>query len=182
MNRRLRETALEVPIFDSDELSRIVDSIRDSGINFVAIDFDKTFVSIHTFGNWPGTAADLAMKARPFFKEFIPLSMKHGLCIAIVTFSSQVKLIQQVIHTLFPELSAFIPVRGRDLSWAYKGEGSKEAKQMHMASAAEELNWTTLLIDDDMNNIFIALKNRVRAVYCDPEQNRNMIDDLLSIE
>ena len=140
MNRRLRETALEVPIFDSDELSRIVDSIRDSGINFVAIDFDKTFVSIHTFGNWPGTAADLAMKARPFFKEFIPLSMKHGLCIAIVTFSSQVKLIQQVIHTLFPELSAFIPVRGRDLSWAYKGEGSKEAKQMHMASAAEELN------------------------------------------
>ena len=41
---------------------------------------------------------------------------------------------------------------------------------------------TTLLIDDDMNNIMIALKNNVRAVFCDPERNRNMIEDLLVFE
>jgi hypothetical protein len=179
--------------FEEVELIKIVDSLLASGINFLAIDFDKTFVSIHTYANWPGSAVELSYKVRPIFKVLVPLAMSKGIAVAIVTFSSQVKLIHQVIHTLFPHLSSFIPVRGRDLSWDYKGEGSKEGKQKHMASAAEELNClstiatgitrtTTLLIDDDMNNVVIALKNKVRAVYCDPECNRNMIDDLLCVE
>jgi hypothetical protein len=203
--------AADVPDYDSEELHRCVSAIERSGVNFVAIDFDLTLISIHTFGKWAGNAIDLSTKVRGFFLEFIPLVMSRGISVAIVTFSGEVKLIQQVIHTLFPDLAAMIPVRGKDLSWDYQGMGAKDGKQKHMASAAEELNnmysennapqnlmctvsggagggglsitrATTLLIDDDLNNIMIALKNQLRAVMCDPERNRNMIEDLLAFE
>lgn len=192
MNRSHRETEKNAadPGFDDAELIKIVDSMSARAINFLAVDFDKTFVSIHTYGTWPGSAADLAQKVRPFFKLFIPLVMSRNISVAIVTFSSQVKLIQQVIHHLFPDLADFIPVRGCDRTWDYKGKGSCEGKQKHMASAAEELSQgitgitraTTLLIDDDLSNVCIALKNRVRAVHCDPDMPRNMIDDLLCVQ
>jgi len=198
-----------MPDYDSDELHRCVDAVERSGVNFVAIDFDNTLISIHTSGKWVGNAADLSAKVRGFFLEFVPLIMSRGISVAIVTFSGEVKLIQQVVHALFPDLAAMIPVRGKDLSWDYQGKGAKDGKQRHMASAAEELNnmhsennnpqnhmcaapgaakggsitrATTLLIDDDMNNIMIALSNQVRAVFCDPERNRNMIEDLLIFE
>jgi len=201
-----------MPDYDSDELHRCVEAVERSGINFVAIDFDKTLISIHTSGKWVGNAADLSTKVRGFFLEFVPLIMSRGISVAIVTFSGEVKLIQQVIHTLFPDLAAMIPVRGKDLSWDYQGKGAKDGKQRHMASAAEELNEmhnensnpcnmmctvngaveaakersitraTTLLIDDDINNIMVALNNKVRAVFCDPERTRNMIEDLLVFE
>jgi hypothetical protein len=164
--------------FKEEELIKIVDQMLVSGINFLAIDFDKTFVSIHTHGNWPGSSSALSRKARPIFKVLIPLAMSKGIAVAIVTFSSQVRLIQQVIHDLFPELSSYIPVRGRDLSWDYKGDGCKEGKQMHMASAAEELNSnssitsgitrvSTLLIDDDINNVSSArFRAHVHSCVC----------------
>ncbi len=198
----------ETPDYSAAELHGCVNAIQRSGINFVAIDFDKTLICIHTSGKWSGNATELSTKVRKFFREFVPLLMSRGICVAIVTFSGEVKLIQQVMHTIFPALASMIPVRGRDLSWDYQGKGCKDGKQHYMASAAEELNnmynenivpneaygtrlgtgftkitrATTMLIDDDMNNICIALKNKVRAVFCDPERTRNMIDDLLVLE
>jgi hypothetical protein len=237
------------PEYQSEELHRMVHVIRSIGLNFVAIDFDKTLVSIHTFGTWPGNAPDLSTKVRPFFLEFIPLLMGSNVSVGIVTFPGQVKLIQQVIQIVFPDLASNIPVRGHDQSWAYHGEGSAEGKQKHMASAAEDINnsygsasffdenhpmdinagvgvpvsvaprrdrdstgalhfhgasaaqesgmhayghraaigrvpitrASTLLIDDDLNNILAALNNGVRAVFCDPDRTRNMMDDLLSL-
>jgi hypothetical protein len=54
-----------------------------------------------------------------------------------------------------------------------------DGKQKNMASAAEELSTlnpsreitrgSTLLIDDDVNNIKIALQHGVRAVYFNPD-------------
>ena len=41
---------------------------------------------------------------------------------------------------------------------------------------------TTLLLDDDMNNVCIALKNRVRAVVFNPDRQRDVVDDLLVLE
>ena len=119
----------DVPDYDSDELHRCVQAIERSGVNFVAIDFDKTLISIHTSGKWAGSAIDLSLKVRGFFLEFIPLLMSRGISVAIVTFSGEVKLIQQVMHNLFPDLAAMIPVRGKDLSWDYQGKGAKEGKQ-----------------------------------------------------
>ncbi len=60
---------------------------------------------------------------------------------------------------------------------AYTGSGSTKGKQAHMASAANEIahndqisvtRRSTLLIDDDLNNIQAALRNAVPAVHLNP--------------
>ena len=56
----------------------------------------------------------------------------------VVTFSSQVKLIREVLAAVFPsEISAGIVLRGSDRSWQYEGCGSTRGKQAHIASANE---------------------------------------------
>jgi len=41
---------------------------------------------------------------------------------------------------------------------------------------------TTLLLDDDMDNVCIALKNKVRAVVFNPDRQSDVVDDLLVLE
>jgi hypothetical protein len=74
--------------FTESELHDILQAIQSTGINFLAVDFDKTFVSIHTYGNWPGSAADLSNKVRPFFKLFIPMAMNAGISVAVYFLAS----------------------------------------------------------------------------------------------
>ncbi|CAN0496678.1 unnamed protein product [Ectocarpus sp. 8 AP-2014] len=59
-----------------------------------------------------------------------------------------------------------------------------------MASAAEELTQThaasitrasTLLVDDDVNNVNIALSEGVNSVWCNPKDPTSMITELLSL-
>jgi hypothetical protein len=73
--------------------------------------------------------------------------------------------------------SSKIIIRARDGSWG--SGGTKDGKQKYLASAAEELERahqititrnTTLLIDDDQQNIEIALSRGVRALWFIPEE------------
>lgn len=153
-----------------------------------------TLISEHTSGKWEGSSRDLAGKIRPFFRVFIPLCLANGIRVAIVTFSEQTQLISDLLHLVFPDQADLIPVRGEDSSWGYRGGGCHEGKQKHMASAAEELivsnassglkitRATTLLVDDDLKNVFVAIDDGTRAVLCDPTNVRKMIDDLLVME
>ena len=69
------------------------------------------------------------------------------------------------------------------------GSGSSSTTQLPLGNYNDNTNTnttiitraTTLLLDDDVNNICIALKNSTRAIHCDPDKNRNMIDDLLAV-
>ena len=81
-----------------------------------------------------------------------------------------------------------IPIRGEDKTWEYVGKGSKEGKQRHMASAAQELverhgvmitRSSTILLDDDPQNIKIALDNQVKAVRLNPKNPDVFPFDLL---
>jgi len=119
----------EEEIASSETFHRMIDRVKQSGVNFLAVDFDSTLISIHTYGNYPGSAADLSSYIRPFFKRFIPMAIQNGIKVAIVTFSPQTKLIQSVLQQVFPEYSAVIPIRGRDLTWDYQGRGSIEGKR-----------------------------------------------------
>ena len=160
--------------------SNIVESLVGCGINFLAIDFDLTLITEHTLGRWCGTIPDLAETVRPLFRVLVPMAMDRDISVAIVTFSPQVPVVLGVIRTVFPDYESRILIRGNDKSWEYTGNGAREGKQSHMASAAEELassspglvitRNSTLLIDDDVNNIRIALANRVRAVRLLPDQ------------
>lgn len=54
-----------------------------------------------------------------------------------------------------------------------------------VSNASKITRATTLLIDDDINNVFAALRNKVRAILCSPQYDnpeRQLIDDLLRIE
>lgn len=153
-----------------------------------------TLISEHTSGKWEGSPNDLAFKVRPFFLVFIPLCLANSIRVAIVTFSPQVKLITDLLHQVFGDQAELIPVRGEDCSWGYRGGGCCEGKQKHIASAAEELvvsnalsglkitRASTLLIDDDLKNVFVALDAGTRAVLCDPANIRKMTEDLLVME
>ena len=125
---------------------------------------------------------------RPLFQNLVHSVFDAKIKVVIVTFSSQVRLIEKVLEIIFPEFSDLIPIRGRDYSWSYEGAGSKDGKQDHMASAVQELEArfpdvdiskkTTLLIDDDMNNIKIALREGVRAVWLNPKNSIRLFHDL----
>jgi len=70
----------------SDQVQRL----KDSGIKLVAIDFDNTFLSIHTEGTWRLAAAQLRHYIRPVFKSFVPALLSAGIVVGMVTFSPQV--------------------------------------------------------------------------------------------
>ena len=183
-----------------------VQAIKRVGINFLAIDFDKTLVDYHTQGKWTQSAEILGTKVRPFFKMLVPMAISNGVHVAIVTKSPQTKLIQAVLDNQFPDYSSYIPVRGHpslgDFVWEYQGGGSRAGKQTHMASAAEELNQlhyssrrgvgrdndtiitrkTTLLIDDDYSNITGALNSQVRALFWIPGNLKVMVEEIMALQ
>lgn len=120
----------------------------------------------------------------PFFRKLIPNVMSRGIFVGVVTFSGQIELIQNVLQIAFPEYYQRIPIKGSEMS-------QSNGKIPHMASVAEVLNRdygvastraTTLLIDDDWNNIELALCNKVLAVHCNPNDISSTISNLLRIE
>ena len=76
-------------------------------------------------------------------------------------------------------------------SRSYVGSGSTSGKQAHMASAVEELSrimpshvitrGTTLLIDDDANNIKVALAEGVRAIWLNPKNSDKLLQNVTEL-
>lgn len=169
-------------------VAAVVDHLLKIDIKFVAIDFDLTF--INTKCEATSDLTKLSLHVRPFFLEFVPLALQSNLLVAIVTFSRHVDLIAALLRYVFDaSIAERVAIRGNDGSWEYHGRGSREGKQQHMASAAEYLSKLsgvnvyrchTVLIDDDMDNVVIALDNQVRAVLCDPRNPKKFVQDLLS--
>jgi hypothetical protein len=187
------------------EFAKAVARLKEVNVNFLAIDFDWTLVGVHTGGRWRGTTDELAAHVRDEFRDLFHEAMGQGVRIALVTFSPQQDLIRGVLESFVNEHSdgdahtagtrPKIPIRGGDvrsgdLTWEYKGDGSREGKHAHIASAVEELEQegnieiaksTTLLIDDDIRNIKIALEDGVRAVWFNPNRPKDLLRDLLRL-
>ena len=160
-------------------------------VNFLAIDFDQTIIDIHTGGKWNGTGAELATHIRPQFLHFLRAAADASLHMAVVTFTPQVGFVQEVLRAHFPTFADQIIIRGRDGSWHYEGRGSRGGKQQFMASAVEELmhrhpdvefgRQTTVLIDDDINDVKIALMDGHRAVWLNPQKPERLFADIADI-
>lgn len=172
-----------------NEFAKAVARLKEVNVNFLAVDFDQTLVDVHTGGVWKGTTAELSDHVREEFRDLFHEALDQGIRIAIVTFSSQRDLIREVLQSFLEDAEAAkkIPIRGNDRSWDYTGSGSREGKQAHIASAVEELEQdgkieiaksTTLLLDDDIRNIKIALEDGVRAVWFNPQKPENLIREL----
>jgi hypothetical protein len=157
-------------------------------INLLAIDFDLTMIDVHTGGRYAGTADELAKHVRSEMRQLLHACVEHGIHIAIVTFSGQTEHVRGVIeHVVGMEQAARIPIRGRDRTWSYRGQGMKDGKQPYIASAVEELESkgnveitrnTTLLIDDDQENVRKALQDGTRAIWFNPSKPWHLFRDM----
>jgi len=79
----------------------IVLGLQRKNIKLIAIDFDNTFLSIHTNGYYQGTVDDLVEYIRTTFfyliQEILDSSaFGHTLHVCIVSFSSQEQLIKKI--------------------------------------------------------------------------------------
>lgn len=95
--------------FSDAECVAIADGLVRFGIQCLALDFDQTLVGVHTHGEFDGCSADLAASVRPFFRALVPLCASRGIVVAVVTFSSQVVLIADVLHRCFPDITVLTP-------------------------------------------------------------------------
>jgi hypothetical protein len=174
----------------STGINQAITKLKEVGVNFLALDFDRTILDIHTGGRWNGSLDELYPHVRPVFAHLIEAAVQDDeLHVAVVTFTRQIPLVRGILDQIVgPEASQLIPIRGGDRSWKYTGGGSTQGKQPHMASAVEELEShnaglqitrnTTLLIDDDQQNIRIALTNGVRAVWLNPEKPHLLLQNI----
>ena len=94
---------VDIHIIDMDATALIVESFHASKWKLLCLDFDATLISIHTNGNWnEESVADLVQYVRPLFKQLIPaILQRKTIAIAVVTFSSQLHLIQRVLEACF---------------------------------------------------------------------------------
>jgi hypothetical protein len=186
--KAMSTAAVSLP--QSTGINQAITKLKELGINFLALDFDRTILDIHTGGRWNGSLEELYPHVRPVFAHLIEAAVQDDeINVAVVTFTRQIQLVRGVLDQIVgPEASQNIPIRGGDRSWKYTGGGSLQGKQPHMASAVEELESnimglqitrnTTLLIDDDPQNIRIALTNGVRAVWLNPEKPHLLLQNI----
>ncbi|OQR93912.1 ATP-binding Cassette (ABC) superfamily [Achlya hypogyna] len=133
----------EHDVDDVEAAARLADEtvamLVQIGCRLVCIDFDATFVKVHTNGEWPHTAAELVPHVRAYFRILCPLlTEKTQLTVAVVTFSPQLELIQEVLRLCFePSVANRIIVRCNDTSWCVlRSEAEKftgiEAQHLHL--------------------------------------------------
>jgi hypothetical protein len=185
------------PSVDQEEAQALeaAAALRSAGAKLVCIDFDATFVRVHTGGTWTRSAAELRTHVRRFFLLLVPLLCEDHINVAIVTFSPQVQLIRDVLRLSFAAgVVEQLVVRGDDRSWTlthtqttsfaplWQTDGrhlDRKFKLPFMISAALEVqrrggqvvrNRDTVLVDDDAVNIRVANDSGVVGVYFDPEE------------
>jgi hypothetical protein len=59
----------------------IVNGLKNWDVNFIGLDFDRTFVSCHTDGDdgrFTGTSDELYRYVRPVFELLVPMAMDMG--------------------------------------------------------------------------------------------------------
>jgi hypothetical protein len=130
--------------FDGDSstqaVTEAVQHLRSIGVNFVALDFDRTILQVHTGGLWRDSLEELQTHIRPEFAQLIQTIVQSNthnhneedsssstapIHLAVVTFSGQIQLIRGVLSSILSDgcddvgddNSMKIPIRGEDGSW-----------------------------------------------------------------
>ena len=84
----------------------ITTSFQEKNIKLIAIDFDKTFLSIHTHGCYRGSVENLMEHIRSTFHYLVQEildspAFDRTLHLCIVSFSSQEQLIRKLLQAAF---------------------------------------------------------------------------------
>lgn len=81
--------------------------IQEVSINFLAIDFDQTFIDIHTGGVWPGTLEEIISHVRPEFRDLLVRAYLLYDCLTMLPASLNAVPMQNVIPILPPKYTLF---------------------------------------------------------------------------
>lgn len=116
-----------------DKYSSMVQKLLSLSIKLVAVDFDKTIINIHTRGSWQFTSKSLVSRVRPSFKQFFTAVLNtSGLHVAVVTHSSQIPLIREVLEQALPDCdTSRIHYRGKGGEWKEVKGVTKEGTVLH---------------------------------------------------
>jgi len=177
----------------ASSMKDLVCHMKRAGVLMLALDWDLTVIGCHTKNGWYGTAAELEPHIRPKFRTLIRASHKEGLIISIVTFSTQVVLVQQALQIAFPDIMTGdrpIIVRGNCGTFtvtqphAYIPENMKmKGKIPHILSAIEAIPQgvqapdnpnQVVLIDDDCENIGVAMESGFHCFWMNPDCPRQL--------
>lgn len=177
----------------STAIDNAIKKLIDLNINLLAVDFDQTFIDIHTGGRWPGTVSELLPHVRPEFQQLVYAVLNHNtknndtadndtnhqtIHVAIVTFSSQPTLIKGVLEQCFGiDTANKIPIRGGDRSWTYTGSGSRDGKQAHIASSVEEILSSALSSDEKSSSMMEITKQTTLLIDDDRKNIRFALQD-----
>ena len=86
----------------------IVSTLERKGIKLLALDFDKTIVSVHTAGHWRQGTPKLAEHVRPCFQALIKEALlSPNIQVCVVTYSMQPTLIHDVLKMALPSRWSF---------------------------------------------------------------------------
>ncbi|XP_066294124.1 uncharacterized protein [Branchiostoma lanceolatum] len=175
------------------EMARsIVQKLRAAGVRLVALDWDRTIITVHTKGCWEDGPSKLAKHVRPCFKYFIAACLDSSLHLCVVTFSSQSPLIKDTLKIAIPhsDTSAII-IRGNTKDWARIQGVPILGKQQHIASAIREVTSKrhqviqpaeVLLMDDDTENLKIAETFGHRAFFVRDDMAMEHFKDCVAAE
>jgi FMN phosphatase YigB (HAD superfamily) len=151
------------------------------GILLAAFDFDATILDFHTGGQWEGNTQDLVSHVRPEFKCYISLCLDKGIRVAVATFSAQTRMIAKVLEDAIPHS------RSKDIvvfGWDDHVKGYSKGKQSQLFLAMDRFNIQqapsrgratpitprrTVLIDDDPENINVAIIDGYKTIQFHPD-------------
>lgn len=85
------------------KVDSFVTALTKKGIKLLALDFDKTFIDIHSGGMWDEGVDTLASHVRPCMRDLLEAASHKGLFVAIVTYHRQGWLIKEVLHKVLPK-------------------------------------------------------------------------------
>ena len=81
-----------------DQLAKdVVRELVEKGIKLLALDFDRTIVSVHTAGYWKQGTQKLVEHVRPCFRALMKEALESNLHVCVVTYSTQIALIKDVL-------------------------------------------------------------------------------------
>ena len=156
----------------TDDDVKVINAIKEcktAGIRMFAIDFDMTFIDIHTHGSWSDDHELLSEHIRPLFRLLVRELLSNGLILSIVTFSPQVDLIKDLLQFCFRD-----HVRLGENTFVCGALPTHIGKDEHIRSVCDQYAATdkgtslmpreVLLIDDDWFNIRTGRRSGVTSI------------------
>ena len=81
--------------------SMLVNALIKKGIKLVAVDFDQTFIKIHSGGVWKDSTDKLIEHIRPCIRELVEHCLDRGIHVCIVTYFSQPWVIKEMLLKVY---------------------------------------------------------------------------------